>query len=148
MVLGTALLAFAYLWYTQLPYDGTYWTNLFIPFVLSGFGLACIFIPMSLAALSGVADRIAGVASGLLNTSQQLGGAVGVAVISTVSNERAESLAEGGQLSLENISDGYNWGFAVAAVFAVAAFGVAVGVLRRSDVPAAAVQAQAEAPAG
>ena len=147
MVLGTALLSFAYLWYTQLPVDGNYWTNLFIPFVLSGFGLACIFIPMSLAALSGIPDRIAGVASGLLNTSQQLGGAVGVALISSVSNQRAQDLSEGGRLTLEDITSGYNWGFAVAAVFALSAFVVAVGVLRRDDVPAAAV-AQSEAPAG
>ncbi|HEU4943393.1 MAG TPA: DHA2 family efflux MFS transporter permease subunit [Gaiellaceae bacterium] len=145
MVVGTALLSFAYIWYTQLPFDGTYWTNLFVPFVLSGFGLACIFIPMSLAALSGIPDRIAGVASGLLNTSQQLGGAVGVALISTVSNSRAESLADGGPVTLEDITGGYRWGFAVAAVFALAAFGVAVGVLRRSDVPAAAAQQQAPA---
>jgi EmrB/QacA subfamily drug resistance transporter len=145
MVVGTALLAFAYLWYTQLPFDGHYWTDLFVPFVLSGFGLACIFIPMSLAALSGIPDRIAGVASGLLNTSQQLGGAVGVALISTVSNERAESLADGAQVTLEDIAGGYRWGFAVAAVFALAAFGVAVGVLRRDDVPAAAMEQQAPA---
>ncbi|HET7857258.1 MAG TPA: MFS transporter [Gaiellaceae bacterium] len=145
MVLGTTLLAFAYIWYTQLPFDGTYWTNLFVPFFLSGFGLACIFIPMSLAALSGVPDRIAGVASGLLNTSQQLGGAVGVALISTVSNQHAESLADGGQPTLEDITGGYRWGFAVAAVFALGAFGVAVAVLRRSDVPAAAMQQHAPA---
>ena len=73
MMVGTAFLAFAYLWYTQLPVDGTFWRNLFIPYVISGFGLAFIFIPMSLAALSRIEDRIAGVASGLLNTSQQLG---------------------------------------------------------------------------
>ena len=140
MVLGTALVAFAYLWYTQLPFEGHYWTNLFVPFVLSGFGLACIFIPMSLAALSGVQDRIAGVASGLLNTSQQLGGAVGVAVISTISNDRASSLAHGGTPSPENITGGYRWGFAVAAIFGLGAFGVALAVLRRDDVPPAALQ--------
>ena len=64
MMVGTAFLAFAYLWYTQLPVDGTFWRNLFVPYVISGFGLAFIFIPMSLAALSRIEDRIAGVASG------------------------------------------------------------------------------------
>jgi sugar phosphate permease len=137
--------AFAYLWYTQLPVDGTYWMNLFIPFVISGFGLAFMFIPMSLAALARVEDQIAGVASGLLNTSQQIGGALGVALISTVSNERAESLAGGGQLTLDDITGGYNWGFAVASIFALGAVGVAFFVLRRDDVPAAAVQAHGPA---
>ena len=145
LALGSVFVAFAYLWYTQLPVDGTYWKNLFIPFVISGFGLAFMFIPMSLAALSRVEDQIAGVASGLLNTSQQIGGALGVALISTVSNERADSLAGGGQLSLDDITGGYNWGFAVASIFALAAVGVAFLVLRRDDVPAAAMQAHGPA---
>jgi EmrB/QacA subfamily drug resistance transporter len=145
MATGTAFLAFAYLWYTQLPVDGHYWTNLFVPFVISGFGLAFIFIPMSLAALSRVEDRIAGVASGLLNTSQQLGGALGVAVISSISNERASSLADGGRISVADIAGGYRWGFAVAAIFALGAVGVAWFVLRRDDVPPAAIQAHGPA---
>jgi EmrB/QacA subfamily drug resistance transporter len=145
LALGSVFVAFAYLWYTQLPVDGTYWMNLFIPFVISGFGLAFMFIPMSLAALARVEDQIAGVASGLLNTSQQIGGALGVALISTVSNERAESLAGGGQLTLDDITGGYNWGFAVASIFALGAVGVAFFVLRRDDVPAAAVQAHGPA---
>ncbi|MGH3081606.1 MAG: DHA2 family efflux MFS transporter permease subunit [Gaiellaceae bacterium] len=145
MMVGTAFLAFAYLWYTQLPVDGTFWRNLFVPYVISGFGLAFIFIPMSLAALSRIEDRIAGVASGLLNTSQQLGGAVGVALISTISNERADTLAADGEDQLTALTGGYNAGFAVASVFALLAVGVAWGVLRRDDVPAAAVQQQAPA---
>jgi EmrB/QacA subfamily drug resistance transporter len=145
MAVGSVFMAFAYLWYTQLPVDGTYWTNLFIPFVISGFGLAFMFIPMSLAALARVEDRIAGVASGLLNTSQQLGGAVGVALISSVSNERAQRLAEGGRLSVDDITSGYNWGFGVASIFAIGAVIVAFGVLRREDVPAAAMQTHAPA---
>ena len=145
MMLGSVFMAFAYLWYTQLPVDGTYWAHLFVPFVISGFGLAFLFIPMSLAALSRVEDRIAGVASGLLNTSQQLGGAVGVALISSVSNERAQRLADGGRLSVDDITNGYNWGFGVASIFALGAVIVAFGVLRRDDVPAAALQSHAPA---
>jgi EmrB/QacA subfamily drug resistance transporter len=140
MALGSVFLAFAYIWYTQLPVDGSYWTHLFIPYVISGFGLAFMFIPMSIAALSRIEDRIAGVASGLLNTSQQLGGALGVALISTVSIERTQTLADGGQPDLSDITGGYNWGFAMAAVFALGAVFVAFAVLRRDDVPAAAIQ--------
>ena len=100
---------------------------------------------MSLAALSRVEDRIAGVASGLLNTSQQLGGALGVALISSVSNERAQTLADGGRISVGDITGGYRWGFAVAAVFALGAVGVAWFVLRRDDVPPAAIQSHGPA---
>jgi EmrB/QacA subfamily drug resistance transporter len=145
MMLGSVFVAFAYIWYTQLPVDGSYWTHLFVPYVISGFGLAFLFIPMSLAALSRVEDRIAGVASGLLNTSQQLGGALGVAVISTISNERADSLAKDGESRLEAITGGYRWGFAVAAVFALGSVIVAFAILRRDDVPAAAMQAHGPA---
>jgi EmrB/QacA subfamily drug resistance transporter len=145
MMAGSVFVAFAYLWYTQLPSDGTYWKNLFIPFVISGFGLAFMFIPMSLAALSRVEDRVAGIASGMLNTSQQLGGALGVALISTVSIERTQALSNNGQPTPQDISDGFNWGFAMAAVFALAAVYVAWVVLRRDDVPAAALQQHAPA---
>jgi EmrB/QacA subfamily drug resistance transporter len=73
MTAGLVLMSFSYLWFTQLPTDGTFWTHLFIPYLASGFGLAFIFIPLSLAALTVVEDRIAGISSGLLNTSQQIG---------------------------------------------------------------------------
>jgi MFS family permease len=145
MMAGSVFVAFAYLWYTQLPVDGTYWVNLFVPFVISGFGLAFLFIPMSLAALSRVEDRVAGIASGMLNTSQQLGGALGVALISTVSIERTQALSNNGQPTPADITDGFNWGFATAAVFALGAVVVAWGVLRRDDVPAAAMQQHAPA---
>ena len=64
-----------------MPPDGDYWVDLFPAYVASGVGLAFVFVPMSLAALSGDRRPIAGVASGLLNTSQQIGGAIGVAIV-------------------------------------------------------------------
>jgi MFS family permease len=64
--------------------DGHYFWNLFPAFLLSGIGLALAFVPMSIGALSGVTAADAGVASGLINTSQQIGGAIGVAVATTI----------------------------------------------------------------
>jgi EmrB/QacA subfamily drug resistance transporter len=145
MALGLALSAAAYLWYTQLPVDGTFWTNLFVPYVLSGFGLAFAFIPMSLAALSAVEERISGVASGLLNTSQQIGGALGVALISTVANERTETLLAEGSDRAAALTGGFNWAFWIAAGFSIVGLLCAALWLRRDDVPIAAA---AEAPAG
>jgi MFS family permease len=68
----------------RVPVHGDYFWDLFPAFVLAGFGLSLCFVPMTIAGLSGVGPADAGVASGLINTSRQLGGAVGLAVISTV----------------------------------------------------------------
>ena len=70
--------------YAQLPVHGTYFTNLFPAFILSGIGLAFAFVPMSIGALTGVREDEAGIASGLINTTQQIGGAIGVAVATTI----------------------------------------------------------------
>jgi EmrB/QacA subfamily drug resistance transporter len=82
--LGMVLAAVGLLLYTQLPVDGHYFWDLFPAFIIGGVGLAVAFVPMSIGALTGVRPREAGVASGLINTSQQIGGAIGVAVASTI----------------------------------------------------------------
>jgi len=64
--------------------NGHYFFDLFPPFLLGGIGLALAFVPMQIAALTGVSQSEAGVASGLINTSQQIGGAIGVAVATTI----------------------------------------------------------------
>jgi EmrB/QacA subfamily drug resistance transporter len=144
MVAGLAFMTFAYVWYTQLPPDGTFWRNLFVPYFVSGFGLAFVFIPVSLAALANLEERIAGVASGLLNTSQQIGGALGVAIAATIATQHTETLLGEGDDRAAAFTGGYNWAFWVGALFTFAGLLVAGLVLRRSDVPAAAAE---EAPA-
>ena len=144
MVAGLAFITFAYVWYTQLPPDGTFWRNLFIPYFVSGFGLAFVFIPVSLAALANLEERIAGVASGLLNTSQQIGGALGVAIASTIAAQHTKTLLAEGDDRAAAMTGGYNWAFWVGAIFAFVGLLIASLILRRSDVPAAS---EAEAPA-
>ena len=68
----------------QLPADGHYFWDVFPAFVISAIGLAFTFIPLTIAALMGVQESDAGVASGLLNTTQQIGGAIGLAAASTI----------------------------------------------------------------
>jgi sugar phosphate permease len=68
----------------QVPADGHYFFDLFPAFLISAVGLAFTFVPMTIAGLMGVKDSDAGVASGLLNTSQQIGGAIGLAAVSTI----------------------------------------------------------------
>ena len=81
---GMALSTVALVLYAQLPVDGHYWSDLFPAFIIGGVGLALAFVPMSIGALTGVHPADAGVASGLLNTTQQIGGAIGVAIATTV----------------------------------------------------------------
>ena len=81
---GLALAAGALVLLAQLPADGHYFWDVFPAFVISAIGLAFTFIPLTIAALMGVQESDAGVASGLLNTTQQIGGAIGLAAVSTI----------------------------------------------------------------
>ena len=81
---GLAVTAVALLLFARLPVDGHYWPDLLPAFLLSGVGLALAFVPMSIGGLTGVRQADAGIASGLINTTQQIGGAIGVAVATTV----------------------------------------------------------------
>src|SRR4051812_7462924 len=82
--LGLAVATVALVLFARLPVHGHYFWDLFPPFIVSGIGLAMAFIPMSIGALAGVRQADAGIASGLINTTQQIGGAIGVAVVTTV----------------------------------------------------------------
>ena len=84
MAIGMALIGAGVLWATQVPVHGHFLANLAGPFVVAGAGTAFAFIPISIAALAGVSEHEAGLASGLLNTSQQLGGAIGIAIASSL----------------------------------------------------------------
>jgi MFS family permease len=81
---GLLLAAAGLVLYARLPVHGHYFWDLFPPFVLSGIGMAFAFIPMTIGALAGVKHADAGIASGLINTSQQIGGAIGVAAATTI----------------------------------------------------------------
>jgi hypothetical protein len=70
--------------YAQLPADGHYFWNVFPGMILSGIGLALSFVPVTIASLTGVKPADAGVASGLINTSRQIGGSVGLAAVTTI----------------------------------------------------------------
>src|SRR5213082_2880088 len=82
--LGLALSTVALVLFTRLPVHGSYFADLFPAFIISGLGLALAFVPMSIGALTGVSSADAGVASGLINTNQQIGGAIGVALVTTI----------------------------------------------------------------
>jgi EmrB/QacA subfamily drug resistance transporter len=84
MAVGFLAMTLGMLWYTQIPVDASYASDLLPGYLLVGFALPFSFIPVSIAALAGVEQHEAGLASGLINTAQQIGGAIGVAVTSSV----------------------------------------------------------------
>jgi EmrB/QacA subfamily drug resistance transporter len=126
---GLALAAAGLVLYARLPVDGHYFWDLFPAFLLSGSGLALGFVPMTIGALAGVRDSDAGVASGLINMSQQIGGAIGVAVATTIAatftSRYVEAHPGAAPTSGSALMHGFEVAFyvlaAVAAVAAVAA---------------------------
>lgn len=127
MAVGMALLAGGMLWYAQIPVHGRFVADLLGGYLLVGVGLALSFVSVSIAALSGVGPKVAGLASGLINTSQQVGGAIGVAVTSSVAVSRADGLLAAGRSSAYAFTHGYALGFWVIAGVAMA--GLALSLL-------------------
>jgi len=139
MTFGLGVLSLTVLGYTRIPVDGHYWPDLLPLYIVFAVGLAFAFIPVTIAGFIGVPAHQAGLASGLLNTTQQIGGAVGVAVTSTI----FVSHAKAGNFTPQAFTSGYRWAFAAlvafAAVGAVAAFvffrGAHVPVEELEEVP-------------
>ncbi|HUG65836.1 MAG TPA: DHA2 family efflux MFS transporter permease subunit [Gaiellaceae bacterium] len=84
LVFGMSLMTVGLLYFTQVSVDGSYWSDLFPGFLIIGLGMPFAFVPITIAAVAGTQPQEAGLASGLINTSQQIGGAVGIAVLSTI----------------------------------------------------------------
>ncbi len=110
--------------------SGNYWHNVAPGLIIFGIGMGLSFVPLTLAATSGVAHEFAGIVSGVLNTSQQVGGAVGLAVLSAVANSTTKHSLANGTSFAEARLDGFRIGFYVAVGFALAAMVVALLVLR------------------
>jgi EmrB/QacA subfamily drug resistance transporter len=126
MTAGLLIMAFALLLYTRIPIDGHYWPDLLPSYLIFALGMAFAFIPVSIAALAGVAPHQAGLASGLLNTAQQIGGAIGVALVTTIFTTESNDLLKTGHALPDALTSGYQHAFwalvALAIAGAVAAF--------------------------
>jgi EmrB/QacA subfamily drug resistance transporter len=145
---GMLLIAGGLLWFGQISADGTYLSDLIGPMLLAAIGLGFAFVPQTIAAVSGVAEHEAGLASGLINTSQQVGGALGLAVLSTVAFPQIgdAAAAAGGVPSLAALTEGYADAFMVGSLIAALGF-VATLVLVRGSDSKAHVELGTEAPA-
>ena len=133
MAMGMVLNTAGLIWYAQIPVHGSYAHDLLGGYLLFGFGLAFAFIPVSIAALAGVGHREAGLASGLLNTAQQVGGALGVAVASTVAISRATHLLHTGSSQAAALTSGYALAFWVIAGISAAGIVAALVLVRGEE---------------
>jgi EmrB/QacA subfamily drug resistance transporter len=133
---GLLLLAGGLIYFTRVSVDGSYFGDLFIGFILIGVGLGFSFVPVSIAALAGVTGKDAGLASGLINTSQQIGGALGLAILTTVFSTRANGLIDDGVGRPLALTRGFSLAFWVAMGVAVAAAVTTLFVLRREELAA------------
>jgi EmrB/QacA subfamily drug resistance transporter len=118
----------------RLPVHGHYVTDLLPSFVLIGLGLGISFVSVTIAGLAGVTGADAGIASGLVNTSRQVGGAVGLAVVSTIAASYASGRLSPGAASAEALTHGFRISFAVLAALGVAGV-VLTGALLRVPRP-------------
>jgi len=141
LVLGMLVLAASLGWYTQIPVDGHYWPDLLPAYLTFALGLAFSFIPVSIAALAQVEAHEAGLASGLINTNHQIGGAIGVAVAATIFT----SYARPRHFTPAAFTTGYQHAFwALLAIAVVGAVAAAVLLRGRAELPA---HATADVPA-
>jgi EmrB/QacA subfamily drug resistance transporter len=142
IVTGLLVLASSMLWYTQLSVHGHFWPNLLPPYLIFALGLAFSFVPVTIAALSQVEAHDAGLASGLINTNQQVGGAIGVAVASTIFVSSAKSLLKTGHTPADALTSGYQDAFWALIGLAVLGAILAFVMLRGTEAPAPEARAE------
>jgi EmrB/QacA subfamily drug resistance transporter len=148
LAIGMGFIGGGVVWAAQVPVHGSFWAHLAGPFFVAGAGTAFAFIPVSIAALAGVGERDAGVASGLLNTSQQLGGAIGVAVASTVAASRTHALAQLGYASAAALTGGFSRALWVCGLIGLAGVPLTFVLVRRQELALAVAASQGrQAPA-
>jgi EmrB/QacA subfamily drug resistance transporter len=133
LAIGMGLLGGGLAYFTQVSPNGSYLGDLLPGFLLIGVGLGFSFVPVSIAALAGVTGKDAGLASGLINTSQQIGGALGLAVLATVSTTRTENLLADGKDPATALTSGFQIAFWVGVGLAVASLVATLVALRRKD---------------
>ncbi len=133
---GMTLLTVALLYFTQISVGGSYVGDLLPGFLLIGAGLGFSFVPISIAALAGVRASEAGLASGLFNTSQQVGGALGIAALSAIATSTTSDAVATGTERSQALVDGFEAAFIVGAAVAAAGILVALVLVRRSELEA------------
>jgi EmrB/QacA subfamily drug resistance transporter len=141
LIVGMTMLTAGVAYFTQVSVGGSYVGDLLPGFLLISVGLGFSFVPISIAALAGVQPAEAGLASGLINTSQQIGGALGVAVLSTIATTTTDDAVAAGDAVPLALTDGFQAAFLVGAGIALIGILVSLFVVRGEDLtPQAAIE--------
>jgi hypothetical protein len=130
---GLGLVAAGLVLFTRAPVDANYWVDVFPVLVLMGTGIGICFPALMTIAMSGATRADAGLASGLVNTTAQVGGAIGLAVLATLSTSRSNALEDAGHSTASALTSGYHLAFWIAAGLVLAAIAVAAVVLQPED---------------
>jgi EmrB/QacA subfamily drug resistance transporter len=127
---GLLFLIAAMLLFARTPVDGNYWIDLLPLMLLFGVGAGVSFPALMMLAMSGATPTDAGLASGLVNTTAQVGGAIGLALLATLATDRTEGLLANGETAAAALNGGYHLAYLIGAILAAVAIVVAVTVLR------------------
>jgi MFS family permease len=133
LVAGMATLTAGLVYFTQVSVGGSYLGDLLPGFLLIAVGIGFSFVPISIAALAGVQDAEAGLASGLINTSQQIGGALGIAALSTIATTQTENAVADGSALPVALVDGFTAAFVAGVVIAGLGIVAALTLIRRDE---------------
>ncbi|HEX8085924.1 MAG TPA: MFS transporter [Solirubrobacteraceae bacterium] len=126
---GLLLVATGLIWFSQVSVGGSYTGDVLFPAIIAGAGLGFSFVPVTIGAVAGTREEESGLASGLINTSQQIGGALGLAVLTTI----AFANVPDGRPDPAALTDGFQDAFLVGAGFALVAFLIAAFAIRGAD---------------
>jgi EmrB/QacA subfamily drug resistance transporter len=142
LVAGMAALTAGLVYFTQVSVGGTYAGDLLPGFLLIGFGIGFAFVPISIAALAGVEAAEAGLASGLINTSQQIGGALGIAALSTIATSHTADKVAAGVALPTALVDGFTAAFLAGVGIAAVGILAALTLIRRDELEQAPAEAE------
>jgi MFS family permease len=140
LVTGLALAAAGIAWLARSPVDGNYVTDLLPVMLLLGTGAGTAMPALMTLSMSGATREDSGLASGLVNTTVQVGGAIGLAVLATVASEHTAGLVADGESLAEATVAGYRVAYVIGTALMVAAIGVALTVIKRDELPAAGAE--------
>jgi EmrB/QacA subfamily drug resistance transporter len=133
LAVGMVFIAAALAWFSQVSVGGDFATDVLGPSLLAAIGLGFAFVTTTIAAVSGIREQESGLASGLINTSQQIGGALGLAVLATIANSRTDGLFEDGAGRATALTEGFQAAFLGGAVIALLGLVLTLVLIRGRD---------------
>ena len=144
LVVGMTSLTAGLVYFTHVSVGGSYLADLLPGFLLIAVGLGFSFVPISIAALAGIQPAEAGLASGLINTSQQIGGALGIAALSTIATSRTEDAIAGGSTQAAALVSGFHGALLAGVILAAIGIVAALTLIRRDELEQGAEPVEAE----